>query len=391
MVRIESFSVAGLAGRKTVVNAKLNEDMNVLWGSNGCGKTSLLKILHSALTNDVKIIKNVPFSRARVKVFDENLDTFVTKTFDRTVSAKTETGGKLSPEPDTDQGEDLANYIRKVIREDEPQWKSIPDLPKSYSMSHGYLSISRVSERDTRWYRGSPQQQRVDALDEGSFDQIYATHIQNLWRRYSTEALSKTTIIQRRALSQVARTVIERNVSDEDIAEKIDARNAFQAVQAFFKAQNLKPPKTNLSGFIKHFEQDITFRKIVTDIVSVQYEVESSSFPVKQIETLLSQLFYGNKTVTLDRRDLTVRSGDNEVPLYALASGEKQLLRIFLECLAAGESCMIIDEPEISLHVDWQHDLLNYIRLINPKLQVIVATHSPEIMATLNEDQIFEL
>ena len=53
-----------------------------------------------------------------------------------------------------------------------------------------------------------------------------------------------------------------------------------------------------------------------------------------------------------------MRKGEEVIPLEALSSGEKQLLQLLLECLAAGANPILIDEPELSLHVDWQTDLL---------------------------------
>ena len=40
---------------------------------------------------------------------------------------------------------------------------------------------------------------------------------------------------------------------------------------------------------------------------------------------------------------------------------------------------LLMDEPEISLHIDWQRSLIRNVRQINPNCQVIVATHSPTI------------
>ncbi len=64
-----------------------------------------------------------------------------------------------------------------------------------------------------------------------------------------------------------------------------------------------------------------------------------------------------------------------------LSSGEKQILIILLSALLQNkeEFVMFMDEPEISLHVDWQRKLIGYIRQINPNVQIILATHSPTV------------
>lgn len=73
---------------------------------------------------------------------------------------------------------------------------------------------------------------------------------------------------------------------------------------------------------------------------------------------------------------------ENErIPVNYLSSGEKQFLIIMLQTLLSrGEECIIImDEPEISLHIEWQYNLIDYIRMLNPKAQLIISTHSPSI------------
>jgi predicted ATPase len=64
-----------------------------------------------------------------------------------------------------------------------------------------------------------------------------------------------------------------------------------------------------------------------------------------------------------------------------LSSGEKQLLIILLTVLCQDEkpSILLMDEPEISLDIAWQFELLTIIRTINPNCQLIIVTHSPAI------------
>jgi predicted ATP-dependent endonuclease of OLD family len=64
---------------------------------------------------------------------------------------------------------------------------------------------------------------------------------------------------------------------------------------------------------------------------------------------------------------------------------------IFLETFLAGDNPILIDEPEMSMHIDWQTELVSAIRQLNPKAQLILATHSPEIMAEVADDKVFRL
>lgn len=65
-----------------------------------------------------------------------------------------------------------------------------------------------------------------------------------------------------------------------------------------------------------------------------------------------------------------------------LSSGEKQFIIVMLAILLQRnqESILIMDDPEISMHLDWQRNLINNILKLNPNCQIILATHSPGII-----------
>jgi len=71
-------------------------------------------------------------------------------------------------------------------------------------------------------------------------------------------------------------------------------------------------------------------------------------------------------------------------PISALSSGERQLLvmlaHLSLNSSLAGSGVFIVDEPELSLHIDWQEKFVDAIREANPNVQLILATHSPAII-----------
>ena len=67
---------------------------------------------------------------------------------------------------------------------------------------------------------------------------------------------------------------------------------------------------------------------------------------------------------------------------YQLSSGEKQMLAILLTVLVENREpyALLMDEPEISLHIDWQQRLIDLIRQLNPNAQIILSTHSPALI-----------
>ena len=71
-----------------------------------------------------------------------------------------------------------------------------------------------------------------------------------------------------------------------------------------------------------------------------------------------------------------------ELTPYQLSSGEKQMLVILLTVLVEDQQpyVLFMDEPEISLHIEWQQKLISLIRELNPNAQILLTTHSPAVI-----------
>ena len=97
-----------------------------------------------------------------------------------------------------------------------------------------------------------------------------------------------------------------------------------------------------------------------------------------------------------DGGELLLENGDRMVTegtyvrLEQLSSGEKQILLILTSVFLQEEkpTILLMDEPEISLHISWQDRLISLIRELNPNCQLIVTTHSPNIFASGWEDKV---
>ncbi|MDD2952900.1 MAG: AAA family ATPase [Parabacteroides sp.] len=81
---------------------------------------------------------------------------------------------------------------------------------------------------------------------------------------------------------------------------------------------------------------------------------------------------------------------EDKIQLEQLSSGEKQILLILTTVFLQEEkpNILLMDEPEISLHISWQDKLIEMIRRLNPNCQLILTTHSPNIFANGWEDKI---
>jgi recombinational DNA repair ATPase RecF len=68
MTDVVSLEIRGLNGREVPLSYSLDRHVNVFFGPNGSGKTSILKILHSAMADEPALLSNLSLSSANVKI-----------------------------------------------------------------------------------------------------------------------------------------------------------------------------------------------------------------------------------------------------------------------------------------------------------------------------------
>ena len=124
-----------------------------------------------------------------------------------------------------------------------------------------------------------------------------------------------------------------------------------------------------------------------------QVKAAEVSAPKKQFQDMIDELF-ADTNKKIDRKSNEIQfiqkttgngqqttEGELLTP-YQLSSGEKQMLAILLTVLVENREpyALLMDEPEISLHIDWQQRLIDLIRQLNPNAQIILSTHSPALI-----------
>ncbi|MBR1667320.1 MAG: ATP-binding protein [Bacteroidaceae bacterium] len=119
-----------------------------------------------------------------------------------------------------------------------------------------------------------------------------------------------------------------------------------------------------------------------------QLKAAEVSAPKKQFQDMIDELF-SDTHKKIDRKSNEIQfiqtnsSGTTElITPYQLSSGEKQMLAILMTVLVENREpyALLMDEPEISLHIDWQQRLIDLIRQLNPNAQIILSTHSPALI-----------
>ena len=114
----------------------------------------------------------------------------------------------------------------------------------------------------------------------------------------------------------------------------------------------------------------------------------------KRFQDMLDELFAetGKRIVRTENEIRFTQIGEQLMP-YQLSSGEKQMLIILLTVLVEDNQpyVLFMDEPEVSLHIEWQKRLIDLILELNPHVQIILTTHSPAVVMNGWVDQVTEV
>ncbi len=113
-----------------------------------------------------------------------------------------------------------------------------------------------------------------------------------------------------------------------------------------------------------------------------------------RFQDIVDELFRdtGKKMIRTENELRFTQIGEVLLP-YQLSSGEKQILIILLTVLVEDNMpyVLFMDEPEVSLHLEWQKRLVDLCLELNPNVQIILTTHSPAIVMNGWVDSVTEV
>ncbi len=115
---------------------------------------------------------------------------------------------------------------------------------------------------------------------------------------------------------------------------------------------------------------------------------------IDKLNGIFEKIKFNTRLTNIDADELifTSKNGHN-IKFEDLSSGEKQVCfsGFFLSKLNISNSMIVVDEPEDSLHPSWQNEILNFYESIGVNNQIIIATHSPQIIASSKPEQVYLL
>lgn len=176
---------------------------------------------------------------------------------------------------------------------------------------------------------------------------------------------------------------------DYEDVKRIDYVNTFDVASDADKESVLNAQLRRLQEQYAYYLSDLA--RQISDKVKVEGTVSKEQMDTinhdrDEFLNIVNGMFKETGKVLLESESslVFVKDGDRRIHLKNLSAGEKQLLIILLTALMEKrqEYIMILDEPEISMHIDMQYALIDNLLKLNPNVQLIISTHSPSIFGS---------
>lgn len=452
--RIESVSIQGLHNQFDV-SIKLNPGLNIIYGKNGKGKTTLLHILTNAIELDFRRFSGLRFSNIEIKTFSGNRLNII-KEGDLATPVVLINGDRTSMTHDNYVLSDAeAKRARQILGGRPtylPAFRSILERTRAETQ-YAYRAESDPSYRELQ----ELQEQEYKAIRESLDRDDILSNLET--RTIKDEALNtaRKTIQCRQWFGSFTPTIrypsildVEENLIDEwrtaqfevskqerklfedgflDVfktvsglsgpPEKIDKEELLRSIELLSKdnaseieSENRGTLFTELTQAIARLQirqspsadqgaENVILKLYVQMLNKRNAELKRAYQSSRDFSASVKQ-FFGDKTISIkslpgyQRTRTAVRiDADNghNYGLNSLSSGERQIITMLFSARRSRHvyGPLLIDEPELSLHIDWQRIILQQLKQLANGRQIIACTHSPEVGADhIAETQDFE-
>lgn len=405
---IKSVEIKGLWDVKNI-KISLFEDVNILIGGNGSGKTTFLRLVESLLNVDLTTIDDIVFSEVEITIQSEReiiisiqriMEDLVSPLYryifpdgeviDMRAEGKILYRSRLSSrniyQHLKERLEEIVNVtwlsINRINENSERPDKRVLDINRtdvdlklsllmSQIVSYRLQLETKVNERTRKFNEDIVS----IMLYNKSYDTIPSFDKYQKLKGYTTDNIITE-------LHKVFSYFGDARIHTEDIkmhAEKIkDVINKIDSQGSSLSAEELLSLSllNRTAAILKLSAEYQSERALILEPIKTYLDIVVQYFKDKHFEfdSVTSRLVPILKLGSNRERALDIN---------ALSSGEKQLLILLTETLLQQKKSYVFfaDEPELSLHIEWQRSLVNSIRNLNPNVQIIFATHAPEIAA----------
>lgn len=436
---IREVSISGLYGQHNL-KATLNPQLNIIHGKNGSGKTTFLHILANLVDGDIERFCHIEFDIITITTDSEFIvslkQSIASERASVTVTINGEAAGKVTRDEITPPALRLLlrerfggrpTYLpafRAVLEATAIARASMPgDLherevrkiiehetaldhkrkPETYSSRHVYDALAKKTLQCRDWFGAFVPIIRFPSLQEVT---------EQLDREVHTAQLGLAAT-DRKALSTVFVEVLKAVTKETSIDHEADLRSLLGRVKQYLA--ELQPTVSGnphdigvyaeMASLIdQHTERFESNDLSITPILSVYEKVLQNRAKAQEIAyrrlrqfVMSVNKFFEGKKLEIDmspepddrtapfhlRRKTFINIGDKRRRLSVMSSGERHILTLLFSAthMSSGDGMVLIDEPELSLNVEWQRDILSELIRQSGSRQIVACTHAPEIAA----------
>jgi energy-coupling factor transporter ATP-binding protein EcfA2 len=397
----------------------------ILYGDNGCGKTTLLRLVRALLTlhtgsRQRAAVTTVPFRQFTVELSDNTTITAVRPSSritgecslaleipgqptlaSRLVVDQTGKQVPISALPIGEQG--AWHLFASALSALDVAFFVLTDDRRSGESEH----LSRSSEhRLETWEQYSARQHHAETSRKNADLEAVDDAVQRLNSWLRDEVLRATTVGQANTgtiYADIARRISKAKGPGRPSTPKYTDISATlaeleQRSAVFVEWGVIPPPRLAEIANVFSSAQGAAKRTIgeaITPYIDATKARLDALASVRDTLTLLLERmnsFYSNKRVSYNLKEGLTIVAPNEQRLAPtlLSSGERQLLQLFARIASARDraTVFLIDEPEISLNIKWQRQLVDTLLALvgDAPAQFILATHSIELLSTHREN-----
>ncbi|AIS05429.1 MULTISPECIES: AAA family ATPase [Acinetobacter] len=393
-MKIESFAVTGLHGTRGPIYLEFHKDLNILSGRNGAGKTTILKMMWYFISGNLeKALIEVPFKSATLKTDLYTISVTVNDGQDKPYEVDFKFNDSLPIKPSSlyDIGFEKMNpRVKHVITKYLGSSYFFPTFRiieggftiEKYDIKHellqSFLKNKNNSDSDSIDLLNNFKalSSKLSQNDHGFITSVSASNINEILISKYAEIMSLIQPYQN-----------ERRKLTEEIIENVSLKDGKVIIEKGLEIDKVASFQNKMSDIE---EQINFFRKPLKRFHdSMKFFLHNYEFHFsKNVQFTDDRLNDERRDPTNFEKFLGIDLRQKFQDLNVLSSGEKQILTLISYNSFFDNTIFFIDEPEISLHADWQRILFRILMKQNPTNQFIISTHSPFIYSKYPDKEL---
>lgn len=377
-MKIHEIEVCGLNNSDQPILIKFNDDINIITGRNGSGKTTILKLMWYCISGNIeRAVREVIFSYLKISTSEYILTLEKSKPKNRLMAqvvVRTVTDeiifDKKEPTSRRDGAIEEANHLTVKMLNKSIFFPTFRRIEGGFSMTEDSSDspseiINSVEGYITRRHKSG-----------------YGSEIQNALESHA----NRLSVNDHKFVSSISTVDIKQLVTrnHNNATTKVDDYSKSLSEMIFSEITSYRASNSAEEDALE--DAISTLDKINQDVIEFE-KVREDAFKSLTVLSKIIVTIFSHKGIRLNPR-IALGDLDQSINSDSLSAGEKQMLSFLCYNALYSDCPFFIDEPELSLHVDWQRILLDVLIEQKTNNQFFIATHSPFIYTQYDDKEI---